>query len=82
MGLGRFKRASAINQTAGRKEEEAFQELLQSSERWETAGRFRRYIAAKEALFMQVGVTPEQEEWLVWAKGKVEGYDPVGRCNM
>lgn len=54
-----------------------FTKLLQRARRWQDSKLMRGYIAHVEAKASQADkVTQELESWILWAKSKIDWYDP------
>ncbi len=60
------------------KEKAAFDELYQQAKRWQRARFMREYLIAYEQDAVQKGgLTDEVQDWLTWARDKVDWYDPL-----
>jgi len=65
---------------ANRKKKELtdFNELLKKSDRWQKAEFLRKYIdAVEKKAALDYPVSEEQNVWLLWARRKVDWYDPL-----
>ena len=73
----RKERERLAKELAERKQQELinFKKLLIDSERWHKAENLRRYIHELEVR-AEKNQSPETQEWLAWAKRKVDWYDP------
>ncbi len=55
-----------------------FQDLYKQSKRWQRARIMRDYIkAVEEKAVEKSGLTAEVQDWLRWAKVKIDRYDPL-----
>ncbi|MBL7138246.1 MAG: hypothetical protein ISS17_05695 [Bacteroidales bacterium] len=72
------KRIEQEHQQRIEKEKSDFKDLYQQAKLWQRARFIREYISAVEANAIEKGgLTDEIQNWLKWARDKVDWYDPL-----